>query len=490
MVNADELRALIDGHHEWLLVREGGRSFPLNCTEIDIEIGAEKTMFSFPDDAGFHSWRLNGFELEGSDLAVDVAGAFGRNRETLRLIPRTPAAELAAEVELARLKKANEIGRMIADGHADTRLERIALNTGNGRMAQIIFSRGKTQFGAIGDVTAAMTPEAIMTSAMLWYERLGKRKKKPVLDVWIVAEKRQARNLQKLHALLSERWRAIVTIFEISRKADPAEIVELPKRQIRDLWREKSRPLTLPDDPQPSSIARELIAASPENTDIVYSKQGETVRFHGLPFARVRTMMGREKAWFGIGKAKQPLTPETDGRLSTLLAELELNRTPEPPNKRHELYRTAPESWLESILRRNIKLLDANLILAPIYNQFRSSNDKIDLLALRKDGRLVIIELKTQPDREMIFQAADYWRKIELQRRRGILAAANLFGGLEIIDRPALIYLAAPALSFHRDVEYFAAAVSPEIEIWRFELHEHWRSAVKVIARMSHSTNY
>ncbi|MFH4247079.1 hypothetical protein WAI89_20205, partial [Acinetobacter baumannii] len=88
--------------------------------------------------------------------------------------------------------------------------------------------------------------------------------------------------------------------------------------------------------------------------------------------------------------------------------------------------------WLESILRRNIGLIDANLILSPIYNQFRTASAKIDLLALRRDGRLVIIELKTSPDRETVFQAADYWRRIELQRRRGELARHRLFDDLEI----------------------------------------------------------
>ena len=181
------------------------------------------------------------------------------------------------------------------------------------------------------------------------------------------------------------------------------------------------------------------------------------------------------------------LTDDTWGDLLELTQMLGTYRAADTPNPRHELYRTAPEAWLESILRRNIKLLDANLILSPIYNQFRSLKDKIDLLALRKDGRLVIIELKAQPDREMVFQAADYWRKIELQRRRGDLEAADLFGGLEILDKPALIYLAAPALSFHRDFEFFARTISPEIELWRFELHENWRQEVRVIGRQNAS---
>jgi hypothetical protein len=95
----------------------------------------------------------------------------------------------------------------------------------------------------------------------------------------------------------------------------------------------------------------------------------------------------------------------------------------------------------------------------------------------------VIIELKAQPDREMILQAADYWRKIELERRRGILVEADLFEGREILDKPVLVYLAAPALSFHRDYKFFARALAPEIELWRFELHENWRAEIKVLAR-------
>ena len=130
------------------------------------------------------------------------------------------------------------------------------------------------------------------------------------------------------------------------------------------------------------------------------------------------------------------------------------------PNKRHLFYTSAPEAWLESMLRRNIKLLDANLILSPVYHQFRAERDKIDLLALRKDGRLIIIELKVAPDREMIFQAADYWRKIELQRRKGNLEKAKIFGDLKISDKPAICYLVAPTLAFHPDFNFLSQTIS------------------------------
>lgn len=488
MVNTDELREIVESHHEWLLVRDFGRTFPLEKHEIEITERGKKIHFGFLDDKGFHSWRLNSYSLDGGEIAVDVTGAFARKQEVIRLVPRVAASDLTAEIEKARLEKANEIAALIADNFPGIKLGRVALNTENGRLAQLNFDTPEKQpISAIADVTTTLTAESTLTSAMLWLEKLGMRKKKPVLDIWIICEKRQAKNVQKLHALLTDRWKEKITVVEIDGKTDPPRLIHLSKRKIRELWREKAKKLILPRNSEPSATAQKIIELAPEKIDIVYPKQGETLRFMGLPFARMRSIFGKEKAWFGVGRERRILSDESWSKFTELVDLLEANRSPCTPNKRHDYYRAAPEAWLESILRRNIKLLDANLILSPIYNQFRSSNDKIDLLALRRDGRLVIIELKTQPDREMIFQAADYWRKIELQRRRGSLADADLFDGRGILDKPALIYLVAPAWSFHRDFEFFARTISSDIELWRFELHENWREEVKVIARNSYS---
>jgi hypothetical protein len=483
MVTPEELLELVAAYPEWLLIRGSGRSFPVLASEIEVQVLHDRTLFGFIDDGGFHSWRLNEFRYNDGAVELDLAGAFAKNREVVRLVPRESASALAAAVELARLEKANEAAKLIESSSAATKIIRVDLNAENGRLGQVIFERGGIRMSALTDVTASLTPESILTAAMTWLEKLAIRSKHPITDVMIVAESRPAKALQKLHALLNERWKAKITIAEILRKNEPATIIELPKRKIRELWREKPKKLILPRDPQPSETAARLIALAPDKIDIVFSKQGETLRFMGLPFARVRSLLGKEKAWFGVNRARRPLTPENWNEAVELVGDLEKYRIAESENPRHEYYRMSPEAWLESILRRDISQLDANLILSPIYNQFRAASDKIDLLALRRDGRLIVIELKTQPDREMIFQAADYWRKIELQRRRGILAEADLFDGREIADRPVLVYLAAPALSFHRDYEFFARSIAPEVELWRFELHESWRSGIKVLAR-------
>ena len=478
------LRETIDEHFEWLIVRENGRTFPVRCDEIDVAAGDGRSHFSFLDDLGFHTWRLNDVEHANGEIILDVAGAFGKNRETLRLVPREPAAVLAAEVELARLKKANEIADILAASVPGTKIVRVALSSENGRLAHIFFKKGTGKHGAMmADVSGTMTHEALLAAAILWRQKLAPRKKEPISEVCIAAEKRSAKNLQKLHALMKVSVQDSIKIFEIRRSKEPPETIELTVRKVRELWRERPRKLSLPHVPFPSETSQRIIDLAPEKIDVIYSKQGETLRFLGLPFARVRSMLGTEKAWFGTEKEKSVLNDASWQALCELVEDLENHRRPGAANKRHELYRAAPEAWLEAILRQNIKLLDPNLILSPIYNQFRASSDKIDLLALRRDGRLVIIELKTTPDREAVFQAADYWRKIELQRRSGNLRGIRAFGDAEILDKPALVYIAAPALSFHRDFEFFARMLVPEIELWRWELHENWRERIRVVAR-------
>ncbi|PYS98340.1 MAG: hypothetical protein DMF63_16960 [Acidobacteria bacterium] len=491
MVNAEELagevRARIETHFEWLLVRSEGRTFPLRRSEIDVWFDEQTAVLTLLDDSGLGSSPIVSFaDGEGGEMLLEIIRSPDSSAEMIRLVPRTSAFMLSMNVEFARLERANLIAAKLIELFPFYKLARLNLNIDNGRLAQIFLRDSHaTEVAVMTDVTATMIHESLMSSAMLWSDKLRSRKK-PISDVWIVCERKQARALRKLLGLLNERVSGRFRLFEIFGHPDDLSIKELQRPALSALWREKSKKITLPAELRPSEMAGRIVDLSPEKTDIIFTKQGETIRFLGLPFARVRTIAGAERAWFGIDRNRRPLNANSWSDLVDLVDELEARRSDEPSNKRHEFYRALSEAWLESILRRNIKQLDANLILSPIYNQFRTSSDKIDLLAIRRDGRLIIIELKASPDRDMVFQSADYWRKIELQRRRGELARIRAFGDMEILDKPALVYAVAPALSFHRDFGYFAQALRPEVEVWRFELREDWRSEIKVLTRRNY----
>ncbi len=483
-----ELQKLLDAHHEWLLIHTSGKTFSLQKTEIEITSERNKLLFAFLDDKGFQTWRIADFKTKGAEILLNLSRNFEKEREKTRLVPRVLAKDLSDSVELARLEKANKIATIIKETFPRIKLVRVELNKENGRFAQIIFEnlRGR-QTAVLADVTENLTPEFLLSTACLWLVRLQNRRKNPIETVWITGQKKQAGKLQKLHALLKENWKSKILIKEISRQSAKAQSEEsmkdLSELQIADLWRRKAGEIKLAENVQSSETARKIIDFAPAEIDVIFGKHGETLRFNGLPFARVRRVFGQEKVWFGVEKSRQILSENNFDELFELIENLKNYRRHDSPNRRHAFFQIAPEAWLEAILRRNIKLLDANLFLSPLYHQFRAERDKIDLLALRKDGRLVIIELKVAADREMVFQSADYWRKIELQRRTGNLQKARLFGDLEISDKPTICYLAAPTLSFHRDFKFLANTISGEIEIHRFNLAENWREDLKILER-------
>jgi hypothetical protein len=200
--------------------------------------------------------------------------------------------------------------------------------------------------------------------------------------------------------------------------------------------------------------------------------------------------MDQDRIWFGIeGQRRRAFHEYHQRDWDKLLSDLRTYRDEKCRDRRHWFYRAAGESWLESILRRDVSKLDPGLIIAPLHAQFRTSHGRptgarpIDLLALRHDGRLVVIELKVNEDREHVFQGVDYWRRVEAHRRRGHISAAKLFGEREISDESPLVYLVAPALRFHPSFATLAKTIAPDIEIYRFDINEDWRGGVRVVRR-------
>lgn len=480
-----EINEILASNNEWLLIHASGKSFALQKKEIEITFERGKIILGFLDEKGFQLWRVGDYKIEKGNLTLDVARNFGREKERIRFVPRVSSAELSAAVELARMEKANRLAHLLVAENAPSKLIRVALNKENGRYAEIIFElSNRKQIAVLTDVSDSATTETILTTAVFWSSKLGNRRKNPIEKTWILAEKKIYASLRKLHALLKENWKSKIIVKEItSDKTEAANkrIVEKRSLAIGDLWREKPAKISLNQTNESGATAAEIVKLAPAEIDVVFSKHGETVRFCGLPFARIRRIGDDERCWFGIERDRRILNEQTRSEFFDLIENLQTYRRAGSPNKRHDFYRLAPEAWLEAILRRNINLLDGNLILSPLHQQFRAGGDRIDLLALRKDGRLIVIEIKTQPDAAMIFQAADYWRVIELQRRSGNLRQAKIFGEMEIANKPALVFLVAPTLSFHHRLDFPASAITPEIEFYRFELNDKWREKLKVM---------
>jgi hypothetical protein len=233
----------------------------------------------------------------------------------------------------------------------------------------------------------------------------------------------------------------------------------------------------------------------------VVARSGSEVAFlwHGLEFARTRTAPDAnsfarvEETTFGAGGSETPLTDTTETALRELLLQL-MDRRRADGDKRDPLYRSQSERWLESMLRQDIRVIDAQLEARPVYAQVPSFSaaDRavLDLLAVRRDGRLTVLELKTDEDLHMVLQSLDYWLRVRwhtLQRdpRTGQteLQRFGHFPGKMLLPDAPLLYLVAPSLHIHPATEVVLQYLSPEVEWTLVALDERWRDQVRVVYR-------
>ena len=222
---------------------------------------------------------------------------------------------------------------------------------------------------------------------------------------------------------------------------------------------------------------------------------------HGLEFARVRQGHAAHsfdrvfEITFGAGET--PLTEANEPLCRRLLAQLFASRHPDGVQN-DALYRLQPERWLESRLRASLGELLPGLRGDLVHSQVPalSTGDRsmLDLLALDRQGRLSVLELKADEDLHLPLQALDYWVRVQALnadrqpaagRTRPLSAfeRQGYFAGVEVSPLAPRLLLIAPALRIHPANETVLRYLAPQIEWELVALAEHWRQELKVVFR-------
>lgn len=528
VANAERsIQELLSRHSEWFLARDGGAPLALNNSEFDFSVDHRRLIFSSWTETGSRSWRISAWSWTAEKLVLAASRRMGAEVATLELVPRASARAIVASIAAARQARCEKLAQVVAQNSVcdfsedhrpesgkDQRLksmplakvESATLSPGMrrdqpGRYARIVLRRPHQRIAVTATVANndARNIDSLFSSALLWFNRLQSRPKRPYIEkLLIVVEHNVLEATRQRHCLLRDAVRERIEVWEIRGVRPNADETWQQAEQARpferkNLWRKRLTRLPAPVEHGTTEAVKQIIGLAPHAIDVVTARNGQTLRYHGLPFARVRRVMDRDRIWFGIEGSRRRLLDEYHEQdWVKLLRDLEVYRHENCGDRRQWLYRAAGEAWLESILRRDVSRLDPGLIVAPLHAQFRTAHGgtkgpsgarPIDLLALRHDGRLAVIELKVNEDREHVFQGVDYWRRVEAHRRRGHISTAKLFGEREISDESPLVYLVAPTLRFHPSFATLARTIESDIEVYRFDINEDWRAGVRVVRR-------
>ena len=218
---------------------------------------------------------------------------------------------------------------------------------------------------------------------------------------------------------------------------------------------------------------------------------------HGLEYSRIRhglvpgAFTHRDEIFFGAGPSETLLDETTEDLFRDLTDRLFQGRSVGATGS-DPLYRLQPERWLESMLRRDLSVLDPRLGAGPAYSQLFSfasaSRTLLDLLTVTRQGRLAVLELKADDDLHLPLQALDYWARVRSLHREGRLAGNGYFPGsresrLELSEDDPLLVCVAPALHIHPANETVFRALAPTVPWELIALDEHWREECRVVLR-------
>ena len=504
-----ELESAWLGAESWQLLVGGVPVLTLSRQNCELSVEWGKLIFAWWDQDYSQSWRILAYEIVGSE--VRFRATRGLVRETTVLVLRDQRGEPALpEVEnLDQTERRRRYGpwlaKLLSAKVEGARVRRVTVGADRarslpGRYARLSVRLGRETIFVIGVNGAESQPEidAILTAGLAWLAGANQDRdsKRRAQRLWFCLPAGRARTaLERLTLIETSHLEAQIECFEVDERR--SELIRVPPSTQGELFSQHPRELKWPADSiaggewrdRIMNLAPGLIEARPRP-----GHRGESFFINGLEFARV-VPGERLEVKFGVASQGAEIRPEPTFpldeanfvELQSLVREIATYRSSDSPDRRHPFYRWRAESWLESLLRRDICALDSTLDARYVYSQIpawrEDERSVIDLLTIDREARLVIIELKVAEDSQLPLQGLDYWLRVEQARLCGEFERRGLFAGLRIADQSPRLYLVAPRLRFHRTFAAVANCLGSPIEASQIGINTNWREGVRIHSR-------
>jgi hypothetical protein len=458
------------------------------CCAAEIAYG--KLVFSCWGETWARAWRVLACEVTEAGIRLHCTRRMGSAACLLTLLRGRQEARTA----ISRAEFAATIGKWIEANLSGWRVEqggqgrdddhhlsglhtRLIIKEQNTTMAAVAVPEGESQDHI----------DATLSTGLLWLEALRCRGRKVNRLALFVPAGRALTIACRLTRI--ETAGVPIALYEVDEARQSIKsLAAFAQADLADNLKGAARAARWPATRLPvetAALLEELQALSREAIDSQERNGWLYLSLCGLTFARLSVAGALVE--FGIDGRRKKLTDGNRAELADLLAQINRQRRAGRENRGGELFRLQSERWLESLIRRDVLRIDATLDARFVYSQVPAYRGEqrsfIDLLAVTRGGRLVVMELKVSEDVEFPFQGLDYWIRIDWHRRRGDFERRGYFQGLRLADEPPLLYLVAPLFRFHATTKTLAEKISRQAPVYRIGINEDWRNKVRVLMR-------
>ncbi|HZP23702.1 MAG TPA: hypothetical protein VFB04_09655 [Terriglobales bacterium] len=500
-ISPDVLRNLLEQ-----FLADAPQAVVLEDGVVLLEFGSAKYSISGEGKCILHLWseernmvrRVLDAKAGSNALQLQVL-RFGQSQPTLLEIAASPERRRGAVTRASRSRYSAILQRTLARAYPGFALERFAASADLEHSLSPVYTRGLLRAGqtafavlGVGSEETQASIDAALTFGIIWldFQRQQCAGRAVVEGLKLFLPPGSAQVVQQRAAHLNAgaaKWQ----LYELDERQETADALDL-----NDTGNVISR-LTRAVHPE---AARERFAASIERiralvpaAEIAVESASEIVfRLFGLEFARARlvavpgSFRSRQSIVFGIGPAEYELDESSEPAFCELLKRL-MDQRRACGSHTNIFFRLAPERWLESLIRHDVRLIDARLDPSFVYSQVPAfaAGDRamLDMLTCTVDGRLVVLELKANDDIHLPLQGMDYWARVRWHQQHGEFAANGYFSGRQLSSAPPLLYLVAPVLHLHPRTDVLLRYLSPSIEWTLVQVDEHWREGVRVVNR-------
>jgi hypothetical protein len=435
--------------------------------------------------------RVTGIKLEKSGRLELEIERFGGRPGTVSLIDMDRAANQEATRRGARLKYRERFRHSLHRQFPDWRLAEISSEQDlehslSSSYPRALLRKGMSGLAVIGAPEDAHQPEDALTFGLIWLDYLRHREKKLVIEglVIFVPAGAETATCHRVRYLNPQAARYLV-------------YVHYPPSDSSGGWEQRVNPDDYTNfETRLEPHKRALAQATPELlrwAEKIGAIEGVARRERadgsvsfavlGLEFARI----GNDELVYGLDRKHTVRSQAHLAEVQELARGLARVRNEDAADRKNPLYTRHPEAWLESEVRSDLETIDASLLAAPVYGQVPEmaggTRGILDLLAVDRGGRLVVVELKASQDIHLPLQVLDYWMRVKWHLDRGEFAERGYFTGIPLNDAPPRLVLVAPALEWHPANETVLKYLDPAIDVTRVGIGLKWRRGIEVMFR-------
>jgi hypothetical protein len=489
----DEIETFIRSLAHPLVVEDDVELFDLTSASWRVDFQFDKLLFEAWNSSRTFTRRVE----EAAYRESDRLGVFVRRphaRETSILEFREFQSKKRRSKPEGRSTYRREFVAMLQQEFPGWRLENVSNRSDREHSLSTWYTRGLMRQGRTGYAflglskdEAPAAADSVLAFGLIWLkwlrERASAKATVPGLRIYLPSEAVEL-NAQRASAI--NRRALKLDLFEWNggkerpnRTDEKASIVEarLVPHRLNEALIARHR-----------GLLRELLGETVDRLMLTTDSSGKfvSVRVAGLEIVRIEGDLS-PKIYFGLEGSIRRLNESNAEDFRSFVAHVLDRRNAESGDTADLFYRLQSERWLESMLVSDISRIDPNLSPDFVYPQVpaftRTDRGVIDILAITRDGRLAVIELKLEEQIDLPFQALDYWLRVERLRQMKRFQDYGYFTGVTIQDAPPLLYLVVPAFRFHSTTTSLLRYLDPRISVVQVGINDQWRRGIKVLFR-------